>query len=270
MTSESGHRYHRPERLDDALALLRECAAPLLVAGGQHVVPDVESACGSWEDVIDLSALDVLRGIHVEGESIVIGAGETHHAIGSNVDLRRRAPALADLAMQIGDPQVRERGTIGGSLAVNDPYGDYGAVLIALDAVVRTDSRQVNAEAWISSGVHPREIIVSVSFQRPSRAVYVKFRQPAAGYALVGLFLAETNQGVRAAIVGAADTPFRVARLEAVLNARLSASAVPKGLVSIDALVSDIHATAEYRAALIDVAAKRAVQKIEITRRIDI
>lgn len=257
--------YTRPSSLDEALKALSSGDEVKLMAGGQTLIPTLKQRLAQPAKVIDLSGVAELKGIKVEGNSVVIGAMTPHAAVAGSAEVKAKIPALASLAHGIGDPQVRNRGTLGGSISNNDPAADYPAALMALGATVHTNKRQLAAEDFFdgmfSTALEEDEIVTKVSFPIPEKAAYAKFAQPASRYALVGVFVAKTGNGVRVAVTGAGEGGvFRVGDFESALSANFSASALEGVTVSADGLNGDIHGSPEYRAHLIGVMAKRAVQ----------
>jgi carbon-monoxide dehydrogenase medium subunit len=216
-------------------------------------------------DVIDLGGIAELRGIQVEGANVTIGAMTTHAAVASSKEIAKAIPALALLAGSIGDPMVRNMGTIGGSVANNDPAADYPAALVGLGATVITSKRRIAADQFFKglyeTALEAGEIITSVSFPMPKRAGYLKFRNPASRYAMVGVFVAQTPDGARLAVTGAGPCVFRVPEMEMALGKSFSPDAVAGIRVAPGDLSSDIHASAEYRSHLITVMARRAVDQ---------
>ena len=215
-------------------------------------------------DLVDLARIKELQGIKVSGKTVTIGAGTTHYDVSRDEKLRKVCPALSDLASMIGDPAVRHRGTIGGSVANNDPAADYPAALLALGATIVTNKREVAADKFFKglfeTALKDGEIITAVTFTAPAKAAYQKFRNPASRYAIVGVFVAKGKDGVRVAVTGAGDDGvFRSKEIEAALAKRFEAAALDGIKVSAGALMTDIHASADYRANLIAVMAKRAV-----------
>jgi carbon-monoxide dehydrogenase medium subunit len=256
--------YHRPENLSAAVAQLAADGDAKLLAGGQTLLPTMKQRLASPSAIIDLGKVAELAGVSREGEAIVIGAMTRHADVATNAAVHQAIPALAALAEVIGDPQVRHRGTIGGSLANNDPAADYPAAVLALGATIVTNSREISAEDFFKglfeTSLGAGEIITKVRFPIPQKAAYVKFRNPASRYALVGVFVAKTAGGVRVAVTGAgAGGVFRASAMEAALASNFSASALAGVKISADGLNSDIHADNAYRAHLIGVLAKRAV-----------
>jgi aerobic carbon-monoxide dehydrogenase medium subunit len=256
--------YQRPASLADAVSALKAAEDGKLVAGGHTLIPTLKQRLANPSALIDLSGISELRGIKSEGGMIVIGAMTTHaEVMGSDV-VKSAIPALADLAGMIGDPQVRHRGTIAGSIANNDPAADYPGALLALGASIVTDSREITADDFFlglfETALEETEIITAVKFPVPEKANYQKFPQPASRFSLVGAFVAKTSSGVRVAITGAGQNGvFRVPEMESALGSNFTPDAI-KGITVSDAdLNSDIHASAEYRAHLIGVMAGRAV-----------
>jgi len=255
--------YAKPVTLADAAAALAAATDGSLLAGGQTLLPVMKQRLAAPSDVIDLAGVAELKGIRVEGGSVVIGAMTRHVDVASSADVQGAIPALASLAAGIGDQAVRNRGTIGGSVANNDPAADYPAGLLGLGATVRTNSREIAADDFFTgmfeTALQPGEIIREVLFPQPEKAAYIKFPNPASRYAMVGVFVAKTAGGVRVAVTGAASCVFRVAPYERVLTANFSPGTLIDGGVPSANLNSDLHADAEYRAHLITVMARRAV-----------
>ena len=255
--------YHRPQSLSDAVAGVANPDAKAL-AGGMTLLPTMKQRLASPAALIDLNKVPELSGIAREGDNLVIGA-MTRHADVARSDVAQAAiPALAKLAGGIGDPHVRNRGTIGGSIANNDPSADYPAAALALGATIVTNKRRIGAQDYFTglfeTALEPGELITQVSFPIPQTAAYMKFPNPASRYALVGVFVAKTAGAVRVAVTGAgANGVFRVDAFEAALNANFSAAALDGVSVPASGLNSDLHADADYRAHLIGVMAKRAV-----------
>jgi len=255
--------YHKATSVADAAAKLAAAADAKLMAGGQTLIAALKLRLASPSDVIDLRGIAELRGIRKDGGAISIGALTTHAEVAASKDVLQAVPALASLAASIGDPMVRNMGTLGGSIANNDPAADYPAGVLALGATIHTNKRKIAAGDFFTgmyeTALQPGEIITSVSFPLPKRAGYAKFKNPASRYAIVGVFVAETANGVRVAVTGAGPCVFRVPALEKALGAKFSADAVANIKVAAAGLNSDMHASAEYRAHLVTVMAKRAV-----------
>ena len=256
--------YHRPGSVAEAAKLVGDHADCKLLAGGQTLLPTMKQRLAGPSDIIDLSRLDDLRGISVKDGVVTIKALTRHAAVATSAEVKAAIPALAELAGMIGDPAVRNKGTIGGSVANNDPAADYPSACLALGATITTNKRAIKADDFFQgmfeTALEEGEIITSISFPVPEKANYQKFRNPASRYALVGVFVAKTGGHVRVAVTGAgASGVFRVADFEAALEANFSPAALDGKSVSASGLNSDIHADAEYRAHLITVMAKRAV-----------
>ncbi|MBL8310922.1 MAG: xanthine dehydrogenase family protein subunit M [Burkholderiales bacterium] len=254
---------HQPASLADAAKLRSGNDDARFLAGGQSLLAAMKLGLNSATDLINLAALPDLAGIKVDGNRIVIGAMTRHADVAANADVKRLIPALAVLAGSIGDRQVRNVGTLGGSIANADPASDYPAAVVGLGATVRTNQREIAADAFFTglyeTALQNGEIITAVSFPVPEKAGYVKFKAPASRFALVGVFVSKGTGGVRVAVTGAAGSVFRAAGVEAALAGNWSAAAAKAVKLSADNLNSDLHATAEYRAHLIPVLASRAV-----------
>ncbi len=255
--------YHRPKSLADAVAALKNASDGKLVAGGQTLIPTLKQRLAQPSDLVDLSGVAELHGIKVEGNAVTIGAMTKHAEVAASAEVRKAIPALAALASEIGDPQVRNLGTLGGSIANSDPAADYPAAVVALNATIRTNERSIAADDFFkgmfTTALKEGELIVSVSFPVPEKAGYMKFPNPASRYAMVGVFVARTAGGVRVAVTGAGPSVFRVKAMEEALAKDFSAKAVENIKVPATNLNSDIHGSAEYRAHLVTVMAKRAV-----------
>ncbi|MHA1569632.1 MAG: FAD binding domain-containing protein [Alphaproteobacteria bacterium] len=255
--------YHRPASIEDAVAALKAADDGTLLAGGQTLIPTLKQRLAAPTDLIDLGAIPGLKGIRVEGAQIVVGALTTHAEIADSADIRGKIPALADLAGIIGDPQVRNRGTIGGAVANNDPAADYPAALLALGATVQTNDREIAADDFFTdlfeTALNEAEIVTAIAFPLPETAAYASFRNPASGYPIAGVMVARGPAGIRVAVSGAAPCAFRAADMEKALTAEFSADALAGISVPAAGLNTDIHASAEYRAHLVGVMARRAV-----------
>ena len=255
--------YHRPETVSAAVADLANPDAKAL-AGGMTLLPTMKQRLASPAALIDLKNVHELAGIAREGDNLVIGAMTRHADVARSNVVQAAIPALASLAGLIGDAHVRNMGTIGGSLANNDPAADYPAAALALGATIVTNKRRIGAQDFFTglfeTALEAGELITQVSFPVPQRAAYMKFRNPASRYALVGVFVAKTADGVRVTVTGAGSSGvFRAEEFEAALNANFSPAALDGVAMSADGLNSDLHADADYRAHLIGVMAKRAV-----------
>ena len=257
--------YHKATSVADATAKLAASDDSRLLAGGQTLIAAMKMRLSAPADVIDLGGIAELRGIKIEGASITIGAMTTHAAVASSKEVAKAIPALALLAASIGDPMVRNMGTIGGSVANNDPAADYPAALVGLGATVVTSKRKIPADQFFTgmyeTALEPGEIITAVSFPVPKRAGYMKFKNPASRYAMVGVFVAETFGGIRVAATGAGPSVFRIPEMEKALARSFSADALKGIKVPAENLNTDIHASAEYRAHLVIVMAQRAVEQ---------
>jgi carbon-monoxide dehydrogenase medium subunit len=254
--------YHKAASLDDAAATVKGADDGALLAGGQTLLPTLKLRLASPSDVVDLGGIAELAGITVDGDSVTIGAMTTHAQVAGSAEVRAKIPALAALAESIGDPAVRNRGTIGGSIANNDPAADYPAAVVGLGATVQTNSRTIAGDDFFTgifeTALEAGEIITAVSFPVPDKAAYQKFENPASRFAIVGVMVSSGSAGVRVAVTGAAPCVFRQADMESALAGGMSGDAVAGVSVSADGLNSDIHASAEYRAHLVGVMAKRA------------
>jgi carbon-monoxide dehydrogenase medium subunit len=259
--------YQKASSLDDAAARLRAAEDGKFLAGGQTLIATMKQRLAAPTDLVDLTRIGELKGIAVEGDRLVIGAATTHAEVESSSEVRRTIPALAELAAWIGDPAVRNMGTLGGSIANNDPAADYPAAVLGLDAVVHTTKGSYTAEDFFTgmfeTALDEDEIITRVAFAIPKKAAYEKFPNPASRYALCSAFVALNAAGEpRVAISGSgADGVFRLHEMEEALKYEWSAKAVRHISVSPDLMLSDIHGSAEYRAHLVPVLTARAVEK---------
>lgn len=255
--------YHRAASVAEAADRLKAAEDGTLMAGGQTLIPTLKQRLAAPTDVIDLTGIADIVGVAVEGGQVTVGAMTTHAEVAASHEVRSAIPALAALADGIGDPQVRNRGTLGGSIANNDPAADYPAALLGLGAVVITNAREITADDFFTgmfeTALDDGEIVTAVRFPVPRAAAYVKFPNPASRYAIVGVFVARTGDGVRVAVTGAGPGVFRVPEMEAALAANFSADAVAGIAVAPDDLNADLHASADYRASLVTTMAKRAV-----------
>lgn len=256
--------YHRPTTLEEAGDLLRSLDDPLLMAGGQTMIPTLKQRLAAPSDVIDLSDVPGLGDIAANKARVVVGALTCHAAVAASPEVRISIPALALLAGAIADMHVRNLGTLGGSIANNDPAADYPAAILGLNATVTTTAREIPADDFFTgmfeTALADDEIITSVGFPVPECAAYMKFDQPASRYALVGVFVAKTKGQVRVAVTGAAPCVFRQTDMEAALTADFSPGALEPVTVSVDGLNTDLFASPDYRADLIKVMASRAVE----------
>ena len=257
-------KYHRPATVRQAANLLVKNEDAKLIAGGHTLVPVMKQRLAAPPHIVDLTRIEGLSGIEMKGRSLVIGATTKHAEVADSVTVREAIPALAELAGMIGDPAVRHKGTIGGSIANNDPTADYPAACLALGATIVTNKRRIKAEDFFqglfTTALEADEIITRVMFPLPKKAAYEKFRNQASRYALVGVFVARMPSEVRVAVTGAgAEGVFRLTAFEEALKKRFSSKVLDGLPVSADGLNSDLHGSAEYRAHLIGVLARRAV-----------
>lgn len=258
-----GFEYHRPKSVADAVRAIGAAADGRPLAGGQSLLAAMKLGLSAPSDLIDLSQLDELRGVRIDGNRVVIGAMTTHAAVAASPELQRTIPGLAELAAGIGDRAVRAMGTIGGSLANNDPAACYPAAVLALDAEIRTDRRTIASGDFFrglyETALAPDELITEVAFPIPQKAAYIKFKQPASRFALIGVCVAKTDAGARVGVTGAGASAFRATQIEAALSADWSPAAAERVQMPADGLNTDLHGSAEYRAHLISVIAARAV-----------
>ena len=257
--------YHRPKSLSEAMAALKGKPEGRAMSGGMTLIPTLKQRLAKPSDVVDLNGIKELAGIKVEGNGVTIGGMTRHADVASSADVKAAIPALAYLAGHIGDPQVRNRGTMGGSVANNDPAADYPAAVVALNATVTTNSRKITADDFFKglfeTALEDGELITAISFPKADKAGYMKFPNPASRYAMVGVFVAKTASGVRVAVTGAGPCVFRVKAMEEALSKNFSSDAIKDIKVPADGLNSDIHGSAEYRAHLVTVMARRAVDQ---------
>ncbi|MGZ5271713.1 MAG: FAD binding domain-containing protein [Ramlibacter sp.] len=255
--------FERPTSLADASRLAG--AGGKLLAGGQTLLASMKLRLASPEQLVDLGAVRELAGIRREGNALVIGAMTRHADVASSAEVRSTIPALADLAAHIGDRQVRALGTMGGSVANNDPAACYPSAVLALDATVHTTTRKIAAGDFFtglfSTALSEGELLTAIAFQVPRRAAYIKFKQPASRFALIGVFVAQFDDGVRVAVTGGGNGVFRHQGLEQALTRSFTPEAAAGVQVSSQDLSSDLHGSAAYRANLIGVLAQRAVAK---------
>ncbi len=255
--------YQRPDSVAKAVGSVTGDARYL--AGGQSLIQSMKLRLASASTLVDLAQVDGLRGIQVDGKSVRIGAMTRHSEVARSADVRRALPALADLAGGIGDQMVRNMGTIGGSIANADPAADYPAGVLGLGATIQTDRRTIGADDFFvdlfTTALQPGELIVSVGFPMPQRAAYVKFKQPASRFALVGVFVSQGASGVRVAVTGARSHAFRVPEMEQALARDFRPDAIAGIRLDSAGYNADLHGSADYRAAMVTVMARRAVEK---------
>jgi carbon-monoxide dehydrogenase medium subunit len=258
--------YHRASSVADAVKLAKKGEDAKFLSGGMTLIPAMKTRLAAPSDLVDLGHIKVMKGVKVSGRNVTIGAGTTHAEVAANEKLAAVCPAMSYPASHIGDPAVRHKGTIGGSVANNDPAADYPAALLALDATVVTDKREIAAAKFFTglfeTTLKDGEIVTAVKFTAPAKAGYEKFRNPASRYAMTGVFVAKGKDGVKVAVTGAGeDGVFRSKEIEAALAKKFEASALEGVKVPSKKLMADIHASADYRANLVVVMAKRAVAK---------
>ncbi len=252
-----------PSSVDDAKAALEANEDAQILAGGQTLIPVLKQRLAMPEELVSLAGVDALYGISLDGDVLSVKAMTRHAHVAANADIKFKLSALAKLAGGIGDPHVRNMGTLGGSIANNDPAADYPAAVLGLGATIVTDRREIAADDFFTgmfeTALDEGEMITEVRFPIPERAGYVKFPNPATRYALVAVMAAKFGDNVRVAVTGAGPCVFRVAEIEAALAADFSPESIKDGLVPVADLNSDIHASRDYRAHLIGVIARRAV-----------
>ncbi len=255
--------YHRADSLSQAAELAKSGEAKYL-SGGMTLIPAMKTRLAAPSDLVDISRIAELKGITIAGDSVSIGAMTTHFEIANDAALKSACPALSHLAGHIGDPAVRYKGTIGGSITNNDPAADYPAAMIALGATIKTDRRELPVADFFTglfeTALEDGEIVTGVSFTIPEKSGYEKFRNPASRYAMTGVFVASGKDGVRVAVTGAGDNGvFRSPEIESALSTNFAPSALQGVSVPSGSLMGDLHASPEYRANLVVVMAKRAV-----------
>jgi carbon-monoxide dehydrogenase medium subunit len=257
-------KFHRPTTVRQAAGLLTRNEEAKLLAGGHTLIPTMKLRLAGPKHLVDLSQVEGLAGIEMKGRSLVIGAFTRHVDVATSPVVKENIPALAELAGQIGDPAVRHRGTIGGSVANNDPNADYPAAVLGLGATVITNKRRIAADDFFKglfeTALEPDEIIVRFQFPKVNKAAYVKFPNPASRFALVGVFVSKRGSDIRVAVTGAGSNGvFRVTSFEEALKKRFGAKSLDGMTIPADGMSSDIHGSAEYRAHLVGVLARRAV-----------
>ena len=257
-------QYQRPGDRAAASAAAKAANARYL-AGGQTLIQAMKLRLSSSDALVDLGGIADLKGIKVDGGNVIVGATTTHAAVARSAEVQKAIPALAELAGGIGDQMVRNMGTIGGSIANADPAACYPAAVLGLGATVNTDRRSIPADSFFTgmyeTALQPGELIVSVSFPIPQKAAYIKYKQPASRFALVGVFVSQGAGGVRVAVTGAKSSVFRATAIEAALQASFTPAAAKAVKLPADDMNSDLHGSAAYRAAMVSVMAARAVEK---------
>ncbi|MBM3529886.1 MAG: xanthine dehydrogenase family protein subunit M [Alphaproteobacteria bacterium] len=259
-------KYARPNSVRQAVNMLAKDPEAKILAGGHSLLPVMKLRLAKPTQLLDIGRIEGLSGIEQKGRSLVIGAGTRHVEVANSQVVKDALPALAALAGEIGDPAVRHRGTLGGSLANNDPNADYPAAALGLGATIITSKRRITADDYFKglfeTALEPDEIIVKVSFPLAKKAAYEKFKHPASGFALVGVFVSKRGSDIRVAVTGAGSSGvFRVKSFEEALKKRFSPKSIEGMSIPADGMSSDIHGSAEYRAHLVGVMARRALAK---------
>jgi carbon-monoxide dehydrogenase medium subunit len=259
-------KFHQPTTVRQAAGLLTRQEEAKLLAGGHTLIPTMKLRLAGPKHIIDMSKIEGLSGIEMRGRSLVIGALTTHNEVATSALAKENIPALAELASLIGDPAVRHRGTIGGSIANNDPNADYPAACLGLGATIITNKRRIEADEFFKglfeTALEGDEIITKVQFPKVNKAAYIKFPNPASRYALVGVFVSKRGSEIRVAVTGAGGNGvFRVTSFEEALKKRFGPKSLDGMTIGADDMASDIHGSAEYRAHLVGVLARRAVAK---------
>jgi carbon-monoxide dehydrogenase medium subunit len=258
--------YVKPSSLKEATDFLQANPDARPLAGGMTLIPTLKARLAQPSHLVDLGGLEELKGIETKSGALVIGAGTRHGEVARSAKVRETIPALAELVERVGDPQVRNLGTIGGSVANNDPAADYPAAVLGLGAIITTNRRDIAADNFFqgifSTALELGELIIRVTFPVPKRAAYEKFAHPASGFAMTGVFVAENRSDVRVAVTGAGPGVFRWREAEAALAKKFAADAVASLKMSPADLNEDIHGTREYRANLVNVMTRRAVARI--------
>ncbi|MAH82973.1 MAG: carbon monoxide dehydrogenase [Rhodospirillaceae bacterium TMED8] len=258
--------FHKPTKLDEAIALLKDADDGQAMAGGQTLIPVMKQRLTMPSDVIDLAGIKELQLISISSGIISIGAMVSHAVVARSHEIQSAIPALADLAGMIGDPHVRNRGTIGGAISNNDPAADYPAAVVGLNATIKTNKREIKADDFFldifETALEDNELVIEVNFPVPVAANYKKFPNPASRYALVGVMVSRGIDGVRVAVTGAGPSVFRALKMEAALNQSFAPQALEGLNIANDSLNTDLHASADYRAHLINVLTRRAVTAI--------
>ena len=259
-------QYHRATTVEQARERLRAQSGAKLLAGGQSLVASMKLRLADPAELIDLSSIAALAGVQVGHRTVTVGAMTRHAEVAASPEVKRALPSLAALAGGIADRMVRNMGTLGGSVANNDPAADYPAAVMALDATVITDRRRIAADEFFvgmfQTALEADELITAIEFKVPRRGAYVKYRHPASRYAIVGVYVADFGDQVRVAVTGAGPGVFRVTEMEQALGQSLAAQSVTGIRIAADGLNADIHASAQYRADMVSVMAGRAVERL--------
>jgi len=253
--------YHSAKDVKEASKLAS--SSSVFLAGGMTTIPSMKLGLASYKDIINIKEIKKLSGIKVTGKKVIIGSTTTHVEVANSKDVKKAIPSLAALAEGIGDPLVRNRGTIGGSIANNDPAADYPSACLALNAIIHTSDRKIDADKFFKgmfeTALKKGELIQSVEFKVPDKSCYVKFPNPASRYAIVGVYVAKYKKEINVAITGVESVVFRCKKIESALKSNFSSSALDSVKISSSGFNSDIHASSDYRAHLIKVLAKKAV-----------
>ena len=254
--------YHSAKDVKEASKLASSNSA--FLAGGMTTIPSMKLGLASYKDIIDIKRIKKLSGIKVSGKTVTIGATTKHSEVASSKDVKKAIPSLAALAEGIGDPQVRNRGTIGGSIANNDPAADYPSACIALNAIIHTNNRKINADKFFTgmfeTSLKSSEIIEAIEFNIPQKSSYQKLPNPASRYAIVGVYVAKHKKGINVAVTGAKSCVYNDEKLAGALSNNFSSSVLDNISISTSGMNSDIHASAEYRANMVKAFAKKAVE----------
>jgi carbon-monoxide dehydrogenase medium subunit len=255
--------YKKANSVDDAVRAVGTSGDNKFLAGGMTLIPTLKQRLAKLQDVVDLNGISDLVGIKVDGKTVTINAMTPHAVVAASADVKKAIAGLSKLAGGIGDPQVRNRGTIGGSISNNDPAADYPSAVVGLGATVHTNKRTIKGDDFFKgmfeTALQPGELVTKVEFPIPEKSAYMKFPNPASRYAIVGVFVSKTGNNVRVAVTGAGPVVFRQAEMEKALTSNFTPQAIEKIAHKADGLNSDIHASAEYRAHLVGVMARRAV-----------
>jgi len=254
--------YHSTKDVKEATKLASPSSA--FLAGGMTTLPSMKLGLASYKDIIDIKRIKKLSGIKVSGKTVTIGATTKHAEVAHSKEVKKAIPSLAALAEGIGDPQVRNRGTIGGSIANNDPSADYPSACIALNATIHTNNRKVSAEKFFTgmfeTSLKKGELIEAVEFQVPEKSCYKKYPNPASRYAIVGVYVAKHKGGVNVAVTGAKSCVYNDQNISGALSKSFSSSALDNVKISSSGMNSDVHASADYRANMVKIFAKKAVE----------
>jgi carbon-monoxide dehydrogenase medium subunit len=254
--------YHSAKDSKEATKLSSSNSA--FLAGGMTTIPSMKLGLATYKDIIDIKNIKKLSGINISAKSVTIGATTKHAEVANSKEIKKTIPSLSSLAEGIGDPQVRNRGTIGGSIANNDPSADYPAACLALNAIIHTSERKIEASKFFKglfeTALKKGELIEAIEFQVPQKSSYQKCPNPASRYAIVGVYVAKFKKEANVAVTGVESVVFRCKKIEGALNSNFSSSAIEKVQINSSGFNSDIHASAEYRANLIKVFAKKAVK----------